>query len=132
MQTSQDEIFIRESLERLKLEMITQTKKKKSTSLKGGKYGHSELARYQKYVWINNKATILSWSDAFEGTIIQGKPPDKRVPTPQHTLRSRIDARQSRRVDIIISGGNISSGLWSVCSLKPQHLLVLIIFHLIL
>lgn len=35
MQTSQNEILIKERLERMKLEMITQ--KKKSASLKGGK-----------------------------------------------------------------------------------------------
>lgn len=49
MQTSQKEIFIRERLERVKLEMITQNKKKISL-IKGEKYGHSELARHQKYV----------------------------------------------------------------------------------
>lgn len=60
MQTSQNEILIRERLERVKLEMITQNKKK-STSLKGKKYGHSELARHQKYVQMNSKAAILCW-----------------------------------------------------------------------
>lgn len=107
--------------------------RKKSASLPGGKYGHSELARYPKSVWINNRAAILSWCDGCEGAMTQGKPPKEWVPTPaRHGLRGLVDVCQSRRVNNVISGGNISSGLWYVCALKPQHLLALIIFHLTL
>lgn len=69
--------------------------------------GDSELARHQKYVWINSKAAILHWYDAVEGAIIQGKPPKKPVPIP-YMLPRLVDAQQSWRVYNVVSGGNIS------------------------
>lgn len=93
--------------------------------------GDSELAKHQKYVWINSKEAILCWYDAVEGAVTQGKPPKKPVPTP-YMLTRLVDAQQSWRVYSVISGGNISPGLWSVYALKPQDFLVLIIFILTL
>ena len=107
--------------------------RKKSASLKGKKYGHSELARHQKYVRINNKAAILSWYDGFEGAMTQGKPPKKGVPTPRPA-----HARKSCRCPAVPAGWQYyirwEHFLWlmvSVC-LKPEHLLVFIVFHLTL
>lgn len=61
MQTSQNEILIRERLESVKLEMITQNKKKINLIKREKNMGDSELARHQKYVRINSKAAILCW-----------------------------------------------------------------------
>lgn len=113
MQTSQKEIFIRERLERVKLEMITQNKGEKNpASLKEQKYGCSELARHRKCVWINSGAVIPYRHDGLWGC----NDTDRNTEETEAAFPGRLPvAKQPQPADAIVSGGHIFSGWHDQC-----------------